>query len=304
MKVFFVLFLLAICILSQSFLIFSGAPALYPVFDPQGVGVPRNLRTVHQVEVGKSSLNFQGLNHLRVSGSGQFSEKNFTEMMRYLPISPQQLIVLDLRQESHGFINGKPISWTDGNYNYGNLHRTRSEVEADEYQRLRLAAQSKRIVVNPVDEPKKLTVQTVNTERAFVEGVGSTYIRLPVTDHNRPTHEVIDQFVELVKTLPADQWLHFHCRAGKGRTTTFLTLFDIMKNAQQVSLNDILARQQFIGGSDLNEFQKKEGERKRAAEARIEFVQQFYLYCQQVPNFEVSWSNWIEQQHSTLVINP
>lgn len=304
MKPWIIFILLAICFASQSFLCFSRTMVLYPVFDSQGLDTPRNLRTAQQGRIGKPSLNFEGLKYLRVSGSGQFSEKHFNEMLQHLPISPQQLIVLDLRQESHGFINGNPVSWTDGNYNYGNLNKSKPEIEIDEYQRLRLAAQAKRIVVNPTQEPVKLVVNTVKTERVLVEEKGASYIRLPVTDHNRPSNEVLDHFIELVKSLPSDYWIHFHCKGGKGRTTTFLTLFDIMKNARQVSLNDILKRQQFIGGVDLNQFEMKEGEKKRAAQQRLELVEQFYLYCRQVPDFQMSWSTWIEQQQSAFVNNP
>ncbi len=295
---------LTICLMSLFFMSFSRAQALYPIFDSSEVDSPRNLRTTTKVVMNAVPLDFQGLNYLKASGSGQFTESNFKDMLRYLAVQPQQLIVFDLRQESHGFINGSPVSWTDGKDNYGNLNKTRSEIEIDEYQRLRLAAQAKKIVVNPVDEPTKLAVYTVKTERSFVEELGSTYIRLPVTDHNRPSNEVIDQFIEFVKTLPNDQWLHFHCRAGKGRTTTFLTLFDMMKNAQQVHLEDILARQAYIGGANLTDFNTKFGERKRAAEERLEFVKRFYAYCREVPDFQINWSTWIEKQQTTLVNNP
>jgi hypothetical protein len=304
MKKYLPYILLTICIICQSFLSFSGTPAVYPIFDPPGVNVPRNMRIIQQMGRGKIFLNLQGLNNLRASGSGQFSEETFKEMMRYLPISPSQLVVLDLRQESHGFVNGLPISWTDGKFNYGNLHKAKFEIEVDEYQRLRFAAQAKRILVNPVEAPTNMPVFHAKTERDVVEYFDSTYIRLPVTDHNRPSNEVIDQFVDMVKSMRGDQWLHFHCRAGKGRTTTFLTLLDIMKNARQVSLNDILMRQQFIGGSNLNDINNKMGEKKRAAEERIELVRKFYLYSQQVPDFKISWSKWIEQQQLDIVKQP
>jgi hypothetical protein len=301
-KLFISILLLAIGIISKSSLEASCSTALYPIFDAKEFNIPRNLRTVQKVKAIPSSSNLQNLDGLRASGSGQFSEKTFNEMTKVLPIQFQQLIVLDLRQESHGFINGNPVSWTDGNYNYGNLNKTRFEIESDECLRLRLAMQEKRIIINPSEDPSKIIVDTIKTERELVESVGAIYIRLPVTDHNRPTNDVIDQFIELVKSLPSDQWLHVHCKGGKGRTTTFLTLLDIMKNAHQASLNDILARQQLIGGSNLtNEVRRQVGEKKRAAEARIELIEGFYLYCKQNPDFQLNWSAWIEQKHLALL---
>ena len=50
-------------------------------------------------------------------------------------------------------------------------------------------------------------------------------------------------FVQLVNSELKDNWLHFHCKQGIGRTTTFMIMYDIMKNAKEVSLDDIVKRQ-------------------------------------------------------------
>lgn len=304
MKQWIVVILIGVCMITQSFLGFSRSP-LYPTFDaPTGIMLPRNLRTTYQLPyVRQKGLNIQGLNSLKASGSGQFSEQTFKEMIKQLPTDPTHLVVLDLRQESHGLVNGTPISWTDGVYNNGNLNKTKSEIEADEQQRLQLAARSGRILIDPMEGPARLEVKSAKTERELVEEAGCQYIRLPVIDHTRPSDLTIDQFVDIVNHLPNNRWIHFHCRAGKGRTTTFLTLLDIMKNAQHVSLEDILARQQLIGGIDLNANESKKRERKQAAEERLEFIKNFYTYCREVPDFHVSWSQWLDQQ-SSIAANP
>lgn len=303
MKKILILLILAMAALTQSFFGFSRAAVLYPISDPCELTLPRNFRTalyIDTVRGRKDLLNLKGLSQLKISGSGQFSEKAFIAMMECLPVSSEKLIVLDLREESHGLINGNPISWTDGVYNYGNLHKTKAEIESDESLRLKHAIQATQIVIDPLDKPLKVTVHETKTEKELVTSYGATYIRLPVTDHNRPTDEAIDQFIELIKDLQPDQWLHMHCRAGKGRTTTFMTLFDIVKNAQHASLKDILARQSLIGGSNLNDTTKSNSERMRAAAERVEFIQKFYLYCQQVPDFKISWSKWLKSDSQTF----
>lgn len=298
MKKYLILFfLMSCCVITLSFLCVFSAEAIYPVKDAMGIDLPRNLRTALQ-PIKIRSLNSQGLDRLKISGSGQFSEKVFMAMVRRLAISPEKLIIVDLREESHGFINGNPICWTDGIYNHANLHKKKSEIESDEYLRLKLAVQAKQIVINPLANPTRISVYEVKTEKNIVEEYGSIYVRLPVTDHSGPSHEVIDQFVELVKNLSSDQWVHVHCRAGKGRTTTFLALFDIMQNARYVSLKDILARQHLIGGIDLTKDKKNDAKKTQAAQERLELVQKFYLYCQEVPNFQMSWSNWLAKKGS------
>lgn len=302
MRPLFATFLVVICLISQSFFGFSRTVSIYPVFDSASGVLPRNFRT-SCVNKMKSSLDTRGLNYLKASGSGQFSEKSLTEMLRHLALSPEKVVVMDLRQESHGFINGQPISWKDGNYNYGNLHKSQCEIESDEFQRLNSAVRAQTITVNRENEPTALKITTVKTERAVVETLGCQYIRLPVTDLNRPSNEIVDQFIDYVKTLPEDQWVHFHCKAGKGRTTTFMTMLDIMRNGQCVDFDNIIARQKLIGGSDLTSTQKPDMEKSRAAVERFDFVKKFYLYCRQVPDFTVRWSDWIDEQQP-LCANP
>lgn len=298
MKIFSTLVLLAICLISQSFLGFSSPVVIYPISDASEVDFPRHFRTV--LSVGKDSpMNVQGLYELRISGSGQFSELPFTALINTLQIAPEKLIIIDLRQESHGFVNGKSVSWTNGDFNRANLTKTKAEIESDEYSRLSLAAQSKQILLDPLTKATKLVVSNVKTEKEIVENMGSIYVRLPVTDHCGPSNEVIDQFIEVVKNLKSDQWVHIHCRAGKGRTTTFLALFDMMKNAREVSLQDVLARQIAIGGSDLFHLDKPDIEKTQAAKERLEFIEKFYLYCQQVPDFSISWSEWNALHNTT-----
>ncbi len=59
---------------------------------------------------------------------------------------------------------------------------------------------------------------------------------------------MVNYFIDFVKNQPKDSWLHFHCKEGIGRTTTFLIMYDIMKNHKDVNLNDIIKRQVLLSG--------------------------------------------------------
>src|ERR1700730_14384666 len=52
----------------------------------------------------------KGLRDLRISGSAQFSEKSLQEIVKKVGCSGK-FIIVDLRQESHGFVDGIAISW-------------------------------------------------------------------------------------------------------------------------------------------------------------------------------------------------
>lgn len=269
-----------------------GSDGVYPVSDLLQPKLPRNLRKFDHPLFANASLNLKGLNELRMSGSAQFSEKTLTLMMNGFSIAPDKIIVIDLREESHGFINGEPVSWTDGN-NYANIHKTEIDIIEDEALRLKQALESKKIVIDRIKKPTCLIVESIQTEEELVKEAGARYIRLPVTDHKRPHDRVVDDFIHLIKQISCDDWMHVHCKAGRGRTTTFLTLFDIAKNGRTVSLDDILARQFLIGGVDLTEVNKGDLQRSESANARLEFIRQFYRYCQEVPDFQIGWSQWL-----------
>jgi protein-tyrosine phosphatase len=256
--------------------------------------LPRNLRLVPKKD---NSVSFKSVPVARISGSAQFSEAAFHEMLQEYALEPEKLIVFDLRQESHGMVNGIPVSWTDGIHNFVNLDKTAKEIEADEQQKLKQVSQAGTIVVDPFDKNvAKFAVNATKTEREIVESVGATYIRLPVVDHCRPTDQIIDQFIEIVKILPKDKWLHFHCKGGKGRTTTFMSFLDIMNKSDRMTFDEIIAYQSSLGGQDLHDFNKISQVRSDAAEERLELLRKFYAYYRAVPKLDKSWSQWISEQ--------
>ena len=67
----------------------------------------------------------------------------------------------------------------------------------------------------------------VGTEVAAVHGL--EYMRLATLDFYRPSDRVVNKFVELIKNNP-NSWLHLHCHVGKGRTTTFMAMYDMFYN--------------------------------------------------------------------------
>ena len=112
---------------------------------------------------------------------------------------------------------------------------------------------------------------------------------------------LVDVQDAFLRALPAGGWVHFHCRAGKGRTTTFIALYDMLRNAGTVSLKDIVARQSdLIGGYDVlapepgGDFEPwKAG----VTSDRVAFVTAFYNYARANPNGSpLLWSEWLKTQ--------
>lgn len=233
-----------------------------------------------------------------VSASGQFSELGLKKILSILPTT--KVTIIDLREESHGFINGEAVSW-HGPRGWGNRGKTFEKIVLDEFQRLVSSLKQPLILAYKNKTiPYVLFPKEAYSEEELATSCQVNYLRLPVTDHCRPSDEVVDQFVNFVKSAPDDEWLHFHCSAGRGRTTTFLAMYEMIKNPNKLSFEQILDRQVQLGGIHLVTLPADLFWKHEHAEQRADFIRNFYQYCQERPNFDEPWSSWYEKKWASL----
>lgn len=228
--------------------------------------LPDNFRKSTDPVNNSSNLNLSGLKDLNISGSQQFSKLGLELLKKQLPTN-KNLVFFDLRQESHGFINGLPISW-EGDGNKANMGLNYNQVVA------RNDAQLANIKIGQPLTIKNTTIipKEVYSEETLIKNNKNQYVRIPVTDTKLPTPEMVDLFVSSVNKLPKDSWLHFHCKEGIGRTTTFMTLYDMMKNAKTVPLNDIVLRQIKLANLE-------DKEKGLEDTSRMQLYNKFYAYA-------------------------
>src|SRR5207253_7839519 len=273
----------------------ADSPVLISDIDPKlAKSLPRNFRTTDDPLEGNTGQKIPadtGLTDLHASGGGEFT----ADGLKLLLGRTRGLVtVFDLRQETHIFVIGLPISWF-ATHDWSNVGRTHDEIEADEAARVKSLKAGSKIVVNPgaaikepgaaSSAPENVTVEHASTERDIVTANNAAYVRLTVTDHARPLDEEVDRFILAVRIMPKNGWAHFHCEAGRGRTTTFLVLYDMMRNANRVSLEDIARRQQLLG-YDYDVLRPAAAGSWKApyTEDRIAFVRAFYSYARTNPN--------------------
>jgi hypothetical protein len=269
--------------------------------------LPRNFRTTDnplKANKGDQLPASNGLADLHASGSGEFTADNlkFVLAQAHGPVT-----VFDLRQETHIFVNGLPISWF-ATKDWANVGRTQSEIEADEVARVQSLKPGSEIAVRPGEAIKKadtasatpqpVIVEQASTERELVEANHAAYVRLTVTDHARPLNEEVDRFILAVRALPENGWAHFHCEAGRGRTTTFMVLYDMLRNAARVPMEDIVRRQQLLGYDyDVLRPAAPGDWRAPYTDDRIAFVRAFYNYAHANPNGRPQlWSEWLKSK--------
>src|SRR6266404_7952880 len=234
----------------------ADSPVLIWDVDPKlAAALPRNFRTTDDpIKANKSQIpSDTGLADLHASGSSEFTADGLKLL---LARTRGPVTVFDLRQETHIFVNGLPISWF-ATGDWANVGRSQGVIEADERARVESLKLGSKIVVRPgaavkkpgatPSMPQNVTVGHASMEREFVKPNQAAYVRVTVTDHCRPLDNEVDGFILAVRALPENGWAHFHCEAGRGRTTTFMVLYDMLRNAARVPMEDIVRRQQLLG---------------------------------------------------------
>jgi len=265
--------------------------------------LPRNFRTTDdplKASKGETPATTE-LSDLRASGSGEFTPEGLKFV---LARTRGPVTVFDMRQETHIFVNDLPVSWY-ASRDWANVGRGQSAIEAEEASRVQSLKPGSEIDIRPGEavkkgnansaEPQRVKVKSASTERDVVRGAGTGYVRIAVTDHARPLDEEVDRFVLAVRALPENTWAHFHCEAGRGRTTTFMVLYDMLRNANRVSLEDIVRRQKILG-YDYDVLQRPGPGDWRApyTNDRIAFVRAFYDYARANPNGRPRlWTEWL-----------
>jgi hypothetical protein len=266
--------------------------------------LPRNVRTTDdplKASNGKTPST-SGLIDLHASGSGEFTADNLKLLLTRMngPVT-----IFDLRQETHIFVNGLPVSWF-ATRDWANVGRSQTEIEEAEAAWAQSLGPGSEIAVRlgkPVKMgnaesviPQQVIVKQASIERDLVSTAGVSYVRVTVTDHTRPIDDAVDRFIVAVRGLPEHAWVHFHCEAGLGRTTTFMVLYDMLRNATRVSLEDIVRRQKSLS-FDYDVLRPVEPGNWKApyVEDRIAFVRAFYNYARANPNGRPQlWSEWLK----------
>lgn len=258
--------------------------------------LPEHFRTTNNLEILKNkNFNLKGLNTLNISGSEQFSKMNIDIVLKSINTS-LPITDVDLRQESHGFANGLPISWKNKDNN-ANKGLSRDQVllkEKNDLKSIKLGTpltfyNHPDITIDPT---------FVENESKIAKNKSFSYLRVTVTDGDLPSNEMIDYFIKSIKSSPKNSWFHFHCKEGVGRTTTFMIMYDMMKNYKVATAKEIIDRQIFL--VDFSEGEIKDLNSNR----RITFLNKFYEYCEKNgDNFKTTYSDFIKSLPATSNTN-
>lgn len=256
------------------------------IISPKLINVEASENNTFMISDGKLESTmpekYRNIEFLNISGSGQFTPNQLPNLVKSL--GKEKILDIDLRQESHGFINDIAFSYTGNSdaLNYGMSSNSVIVKEIKDLEKIKLNSNIK--IYNKARKPQEdLNVKKVMSEYDLVTKNNIEYIRLAVKSNGLPSEEVVDSFINIVKNKPKDLHTHFHCDYGDGRTTLFMAMYQIMNNNLDLSLDEILKYQFENGGVELN-----------TNKERVNFLNNFYDYvkCNKDNNYEIAYSNW------------
>lgn len=239
-----------------------------------------NFRSTEDRIWASENVQLAGLRDLHASGGTYI---RFPDLKRKLSHIEGKKVIVDGITEFHGYVNGIPTPFLA----YQNSH-----PQWKYYIRRLIFTGTTEIrpdlVVPEAEEAKRNGFSYVNVR------IGSKFIS---------SDAAIDEFIAVLDALPQDAWIHFHCHYGKGRTSMMLVMYDIMRNAPQISLQDIVKRQHLLGSENLlvTTVWRKGSYTKEQLQERKDFITKFYNFISQRKAGRIQrWSEWKQQERPNL----
>lgn len=266
------LFLLFTSLISSKPLCFTSNKneSIITIDSTSSVGLPMRLRDIPT---------------LNISGSAQFTKDQLLNLKN--SINKDNICIVDLRQESHGMINDLAISFLNPYKDLNNGFTTEQTIKAENslLNKIKIG-NTIQLYKHTGIFIKDITVDFISNESQLVTEADMQYKRFAVKDNSSPTPDIVDEFVEFIKNKPDDIHLHFHCAAGKGRTTSFMVMYQAMKNNSNLTLEQLLSYQYNIGGVNLHD-----------NNIQYNFLEDFCNYVQKNKdsNYSISYSQWIKE---------
>lgn len=235
-----------------------------------------NHRTMQDKIASTENVDLTGLREIKASGG---AIPRFPYLVWKLGHVKEDIVILDLKGEFHGYIRGFPSSQFGYNRRAPGLRHIPRRLVCTG-----TTAYRPDLVTPEEVEAKKYGFEYKNID------IGSKFLTSP---------EQIDKLIAFLDSLPRDKWLHIHCSHGSGRTSMALAMLDTLRNAPQVSLKDIVRRQRLLGSVDLFDTSVWPNGTYTAEELqkRKKLIEDFYAFIVQRKEGGIqTWSEWVAQQ--------
>lgn len=260
-------------------------------------------RSTNDLSLLPDSVDKTGMRELRLSGGASLcSTKQVERIMEVAGTTVLYYVVL--REEPNAVVNGLPVTlrsrndWVNVGVPFQQIIEEEDKMIAGLRRQEEVTLYRGRDIKEGVTQPKSIALRrpTVTSARQLVESVGARFFRIAVTDHSRPSRKAVDVFIHMVRGMPEGAALHLQCLGARGRTTTFMILYDMLFNAQYLPADVIIERQCRLGYDyQMIKAQPPADDKAAMAEDRLDFLYMFYEYAKQNPGGRgLLYSEWRE----------
>ena len=250
--------------------------ALYAFFDQYK---ENRFRTMQDQVDTTERVDLTGLYELQASGGSAPLFKNLQEKLNHVK---KRKILLDVRKSACGYVKGIPIKFFGYQLKKPGLRHLPRRL----------------LYTGTIDNHPEYHT----SEKEEAEKYGFEYVAISIGSKYVTPDKNIDSFINFIDTLSDDAWVHFHCDQGMGRTSLALVMFDIMKNAPQVSLADIIKRQYLLGSIDIEDTSvwAKASYSQKMLKDRLNAIKEFYDFIVQRKAGGIQqWSEWKKSKNTT-----
>jgi len=235
-------------------------------------------------------VDWSGIENLNSSGSGYLKKKHLDKILAQKK-EPTFIFNISFYDNDTYYLNDKNLKW------YYGIVLENNQITGLNKNIIKRAKYKIRQKISNFD--------ITDLDRLIDEKIMlSEYEHVTYFQINPPAwlseFEYMNDVIQAFESIPVGSHVYFHCNRGRGRTTTFMTLYDIFRNYKTQPLQDIIDRHYCLGGEDIgNTEPKKNGTWKPTAlTARYDLVARFYKYMNDpigYPNH--SWIEWLSHQN-------
>lgn len=214
---------------------------------------------------------------LQIAGSAYPNLKQLDYFFIENKIAPEKVYIFNLKHKPIYYLGNHEMEWYG--YRFAKANELEEFHQKNFWKALFIKAEVKAYEFFHKKKIADLSKDQFAIEQSEIEKRGYHYVQ-PLKKGWVQDLSFIDPVLSIFETIPKDGWVYFHCARGCARTTTFMILYDIYRNAKTSSLEEILERQYCLGGEDIanTDVWGKSTWSKEQLEARKRIAVLFYNY--------------------------
>lgn len=227
-----------------------------------------------QDDIFVADVNMTGLKKLHLSGSNQIF---FRDLYQKLENVQLPVYILDLSYNSSGYIG----EFTAEFFGYPDSSKLQHYIR-------RLLILRRLSLYKSDVKPESQVAATYDFH----------YFHLPLKPRTIPSNDFVENFVNVIDSIPSPAWIHTYCQSGRGRTSLIMVMVDVLKNVTNVSCEDIMKRQYLLGSQNIDDTSlwRNGTYTQEMLNNRKSFVLDFCHFAKQRPDGIRSWSKWKKSQ--------